>query len=176
MFFCCFASGVPVGDVWGDGSDCDLLTESTVSCEQLHGVQLCRAAQCLHAEQQSLCHCPCPYDVRKRLSNIDRKTHPAPLEKELRELLTHSFHYSAVFLMGPVVLFHEVFRWPIFSASCRIQGWEVKYRITWHGQTHLTQMWAAGGHPIPRELWQERAAEQPPLSMSKKRGAGGSLQ
>lgn len=54
--FCCYASGLSVGDIQGDCSDGDISAESTVFSEQLNGVRLCQAPPCLHAEKQSLCH------------------------------------------------------------------------------------------------------------------------
>lgn len=83
--------------------------------------------------------------VRKTLSNVNRKAHPAMLEREFPELLARSFHYSAVSLTSPVFLFHEVFQRPTFLASYIVQGQEGTHRTTWCGQAHLPQMWAAGG-------------------------------
>lgn len=94
--------------------------------------------------------------VRKTLSNVNRKAHPAMLEREFQELLARSFHYSAVSLTSPVFLFHEVFQRPIFLASYIVQGQEGTHITTWCGQAHLPQMWAAGGHCIPVQLQEKQ--------------------
>lgn len=115
------------------------------------------SARLLRASMQKSKVCAtCPYGVRKALSNVNRKAHPALLEREFQELLTHSFHYSAVPLIGPVFLFREVFQKPVFWGSHIPQGQEGTYRATWCGQAHLSQMWAAGGHCIPVQLQEKQ--------------------
>lgn len=98
----------------------------------------------------------CPHDVRKTLSKVNRKAHPVLLEREFQELLTHSFHYSAVPLIGPVFLFCEVFQRLIFLASHILQGQEGTYSTTWCGQAHLLQTWSARGHCIPVQLQEKQ--------------------
>lgn len=89
------------------------------------------SARALRASMQKSRVCvTCPHGVRKTLSKVNRKTHPALLEREFQGLLIHSFHYSAIPLIGPVFLFHEVFQRPIFLASHILQGQEGTYRTT----------------------------------------------
>lgn len=106
--------------------------------------------------QKSKVCATCPHGVRKTLSKVNRKAHPALLEREFQELLTHSFHNSAVPLIGPVFLLHEVFQRVIFLANHILQGQEGTYRTTWGGRAHVLQMWAAGGHCIPVQLQEEQ--------------------
>lgn len=112
----------------------------------------------------------CLHGVRKTLSKVNRKTHPALLEREFQELLTHSFHYSAFPLIGSILLFCEVFQILIFLASHMLQGQEGTCRTTWCGQAHLLQMWAAGGHSIQCSCRRSRsckAAAKPSRSLGQ---------
>lgn len=81
---------------------------------------------CPSMQKSKVC-ATCLHGVRKSLSKVNRKAHPALLEREFQELLTHSFLYSAIPLIGPVFLFREVFQRLIFLASHILQGQEGTY-------------------------------------------------
>lgn len=95
------------------------------------------SARLLGASARSSKACvTCPYGMRKTLSHVNRKAHPALLERELQEPLTHSFHYSAGFFMYSCSMrfSSDLFSWEGTDAK------DGKVNTEQCGQAHLPQM------------------------------------